>query len=33
MPVSMQGVEVLPSTLGDDATLMGALALALDKLR
>jgi glucokinase len=33
MPVSMQGVEVVPTTLGDEATLMGALALALDKLR
>jgi glucokinase len=33
MPVSMQGVEVIPTTLGDDATLMGAVALALDKLR
>lgn len=33
MPVSMQGVEVVPTTLGDEATLMGALALALGTLR
>lgn len=33
MPVSMQDVEVIPSTLGDDASLLGAVALALDKLR
>jgi predicted NBD/HSP70 family sugar kinase len=33
MPVSLQGVEIVPTTLGDEATLMGALALALGTLR
>jgi glucokinase len=33
MPVSIQGVEVVPSSLGDEATLMGAVALALGTLR
>jgi glucokinase len=33
MPVSIEGVEVVPTTLGDEATLMGAVALALEKLR
>jgi glucokinase len=33
MPVSAQGVEIVPTVLGDEATLLGAVALALDSLR
>jgi glucokinase len=33
MPVSAQGVTIAPAALGDEATVMGAVALALDSLR
>ncbi|MEO5951718.1 MAG: ROK family protein [Chloroflexia bacterium] len=33
MPLSTTGVTIVPAQLGDEATLMGAVALALDSLR
>ena len=33
MPVSAEGVNIVPAVLGDEATLLGAVALALDSLR
>lgn len=33
MPVSTNGVQIVPADLGDESTLMGAVALALDSLR
>jgi glucokinase len=33
MPVSTNGVTIVPAELGDESTLMGAVALALDSLR
>jgi len=33
MPVSTTGVTIVAAQLGDEATLMGAVALALDSLR
>lgn len=33
MPVSTAGVTIVPTALGNEATLMGAVALALDSLR
>jgi glucokinase len=33
MPVSVQDVTIAPAALGDEATVMGAVALALDSLR
>jgi glucokinase len=33
MPVSADGVSIVPADLGEESTLMGAVALALDSLR
>ena len=33
MPLSARGVTIVPAELGDEATVMGAVALALDSLR
>jgi glucokinase len=33
MPVSARNVQIVPAALGDDATVMGAVALALSSLR
>lgn len=33
MPLSARGVRIVPAELGDEATVMGAVALALDSLR